>query len=106
MLGTAICGVVSWVEAVQVEIDELERRRFEVTGGGCRLPEEFLPGPGGGNKGSNFPDITATRNGRTVRVNTVDTLQDGVTPTAREAAAAAQIRAKTPGDHLILIPKP
>ena len=86
--------------------DELESRGFDITGGGGRLPEEYLPGPGGSRRGSNFPDITATRDGRTVRVNTVDTYADGITPTKREAAAAASIRAKTPGDHLILIPKP
>ena len=86
--------------------DEMERRGFEITGGGNKLPEEYLPGPGGGRKGSSFPDITATKNGRTVRVNTVDTRANGITPTTREARNAARIRQQTPGDHLILIPKP
>jgi hypothetical protein len=97
-------------ESTRTHIDdvaaEMESRGFEITGGGNRLPEEYLPGPGGGRKGSSFPDITATKNGRTVRVNTVDTRVNGVTPTTREAANAARIRAQTPGDHLLLVPKP
>ena len=97
-------------ESTRAHIDdvatEMERRGFEITGGGNRLPEEYLPGPGGGRKGSSFPDITATKNGRTVRVNTVDTRADGVTPSTREANNAARIRSQTPGDHLLLVPKP
>ncbi|BFM49936.1 hypothetical protein [Marinomonas sp. THO17] len=85
---------------------EMENRGFTITGRVNRLPEEYLPGPGGGRKGSSFPDITATKNGRTVRVNTVDTRADGITPTIREATNAARIRSQTPGDHLLLIPKP
>lgn len=84
----------------------MENRGFTITGGGNRLPEEYLPGPGGNRKGSSFPDITATKNGRTVRVNTVDTRANGVTPTTREATNAARIRSQTPGDHLLLVPKP
>jgi hypothetical protein len=83
----------------------MERRGWTVTGGGGRLPEEYLPGPGGARRGSSYPDITATKNGQVLRVNTVDTYADGVTPTAREAANAARIRAQT-GEHLLLIPKP
>ncbi len=86
--------------------NEMERRGYEITGGGGKLPEEYLPGPGGGRTGSSFPDITATKNGRTVRVNTIDTRADGITPTTREARNATRIRQQTPGDHLILIPKP
>ncbi|QJE95267.1 RHS repeat-associated core domain-containing protein [Luteolibacter luteus] len=85
---------------------EMEKRGWEVTGGGGRLPEEYLPGPGGARNGSSFPDITATKDGRTLRVNTVDTRADGVTPTTREATNAARIRSQTPGDHLLLVPKP
>jgi hypothetical protein len=86
--------------------EEMKGRGWEITDGGGRFPEEYLPGPGGARAGSSFPDITATKNGRTLRVNTVDTLRDGVTPTAREARNAARIRQQTPGDHLLLIPKP
>jgi len=84
----------------------LSKRGWKITGGGGgALPEEYLPGPGGGRSGSNWVDITATKNGITLRINTVDTISNGITPTAREAAAAASIVQKNPGDILILIPK-
>lgn len=85
---------------------EMESRGWNITHGGGRFPEEYLPGPGGGRLGSSFPDITATKNGRTLRVNTIDTRANGITPTTREAANAARIRSQTPGDHLLLVPKP
>jgi hypothetical protein len=86
--------------------DSLESRGFTVTGGGGRLPEEYIPGPGGARQGSNYVDVTATRNGRTVRVQTIDTRADGVTPTTREANNAARIRSQQkPRDHTVLIPK-
>lgn len=68
------------------------------------MKEEYLPGPGGGRKGSNWVDITAEKDGKIIRIQTVDTQSDGVTPTLREAAAAAMIRQKTSG-HVILVPK-
>ena len=60
-----------------------------------------------GDEGGIFVDITAVhkQTGKTVRVLIVDTLADGITPTKREAAAAALIRAKFPDDELRLIPK-
>jgi hypothetical protein len=68
--------------------------------------EEYLPPLNGGRKGGNYVDLTARKNGRTLRINTIDTKSDGVTTTLREASAAALIRAKTPVDeHLMLIPK-
>ena len=85
---------------------EMEARGYTIVGGGNRLPEEFLPGPGGGRRGSSYPDITGTKDGRTLRVNTVDTRVDGITPSTREATNAARIRSQTTGDHLLLIPKP
>jgi RHS repeat-associated protein len=85
---------------------KLEQHGMEITGGGGRAPETFLPGAGPGTKGGNFKDITAVRDGEVLHVNTVSTLADGVTPTAQEAAAAAEIRAKLgPGERLILVPK-
>ncbi|MFH2045808.1 MAG: RHS repeat-associated core domain-containing protein [Pseudomonadota bacterium] len=85
--------------------DELKARGWEIKNGGGYGPEEYLAGPGGARKGSNYVDITATKNGKTIRIQTVTTT-DGVNPTLQEAAAAAMIRQKTPpGDHLILIPK-
>jgi len=79
---------------------------WTITGGGGLAPEEYLPPAGGGRKGGNYVDLTATKNGETLRINTIDTISDGITPTAREAAAAALIRSKIgPNDQLILIPK-
>lgn len=83
---------------------ELESRGFRITGGGGRLPEEYLKPLGRGRKGGSYPDITAVRDNTTVRVNTVDTYKSGV-PTVRELNNASRIRSQTPGDHLILIPK-
>jgi len=84
----------------------LEQRDFTIIHGGNRFSEEYLPGLGGGRRGSSYPDITATKNGRTVRINTIDTRADGITPSTREATNARRIRSQTPGDHLLLIPKP
>jgi RHS repeat-associated protein len=83
---------------------ELENRGYTITGGGGRMPEEYLKPPAGQKKGGSYPDITATKNGRTLRVNTVDTKKNGK-PTKREANNAARIRNQKPGDHLLLVPK-
>jgi len=63
----------------------LEGRGFTITGGGGKLPEEYMRPPGGGPSGGTFVDVTAVRDGRTVRVQTVDTRTDGITPSTREA---------------------
>ncbi len=81
-----------------------EEDGFTVTGAG-RGPEEWLPGPGGSTKGGTFVDITATKDGKVVRIQTISTLADGKTPTPAEAAAAARIRTRFPNDQLILVPK-
>lgn len=83
----------------------LENQGFRVTNGAGRGPEEWIRGPGGGTSGGTWVDITATNGSRTVRIQTIDTLADGVTPTAREAAAAERIRKAFPNDELILVPK-
>jgi hypothetical protein len=44
------------------------------------------------------------KNGRTLRINTVDVKKDG-TPTMREQLNALRIRLQRPQDHLLLIPK-
>jgi hypothetical protein len=93
-------------EHVEAIADEMEGRGWTIEGGGGRMAEEYLPGPGGARVGSSYPDITATKNGRTLRVNTVDTLKDGVTPTARETRNATRIRQQKPEDKLLLVPKP
>jgi hypothetical protein len=74
---------------------EMESRGWTITRGGGRFPEDYLPGPGGGRLGSSHPDITATKHGRTLRINTIDTRAGG-TPTPREAGNAARIRSQTP----------
>jgi len=85
--------------------NELENRGWKITNiGKAGYKEEYIPGPGGGRKGAAYPDITAVKNGKTLRVNTVDTLNDNVTMTSREAANALKIRRLT-GGHLLTIPK-
>ncbi|NJM34878.1 MAG: hypothetical protein HC850_09425 [Rhodomicrobium sp.] len=84
---------------------ELQGQGFRVTGGGGIGPEEFIKGVGPGTKGGTFVDITAKgADGRFVRIQTIDTLPNGL-PTPNEAAAAARIRAAFPNDELRLIPK-
>jgi len=92
---------------------ELEARGWTITGGGgkvmpdgARLKEEYIRGAGSGRLGASYPDITAVKNGRTLRINTIDTYADGITATTREARNAARIRQQRTGDHLVLIPKP
>ena len=85
--------------------DTLRNNGYKITGGGTYLPEEYLPGPNGARKGSNYVDITAQKGGVTYRINTVDTYANG-TPTTREINAANSINMKTPGEpNIILIPK-
>lgn len=85
---------------------DFESQGYTVTGGGGKLPETYIPGPGGGRAGSAYPDITLiSPNGDTVYVNTVDTLRNGITPTTRELRNAAKTESLT-GVPVILIPKP
>ena len=57
-------------------------------------------------KAGTYVDFTAIRaDGTAVRAQTIDTLADGVTPTLREADAAARIRAAKSFDELRLVPK-
>jgi hypothetical protein len=79
---------------------------YTITGGAGRASEEFIRGVGPGTRGGTFVDITATNGTKTIRIQTIDTLADGITPTPAEAAAAARIRAAFPNDELRLIPKP
>jgi RHS repeat-associated protein len=84
----------------------LENSGSTVINGAGRGSEEWIPGPNGGTTGGTWVDITAiNEDGSITRVQTVDTLGDGITPTAREEAAAGRIRAAFPDDELILIPK-
>lgn len=83
---------------------QFEAKGYRVTGGAGRASEEWIPGPGGATRGGTFVDVTATNGASTVRIQTVDTLANGM-PTPNEAAAAARIQAAFPNDQLILIPK-
>jgi RHS repeat-associated protein len=87
--------------------NELESRGWRVTNGGSRIPhvkEEFIP-RGPGRPTGTWVDLTATKNGRILRVQTVDTLVGGQ-PTLDEALAIGRIRGfQRPGDHLLVVPK-
>lgn len=83
----------------------LEEEGWKVTRGAGRDSEEWIPGPSGGTDGGNWVDITARKGGQTVRVQTVTTLADGITPTPDEQAAINRIRAEFPNDILIVVPK-
>ena len=83
----------------------LENQGYTIIGGAGRASEEWIPGPGGGTLGGTFVDITAINGISTVRVQTITTLANGVTPTPAEAAAAARIQAAFPNDVLTLVPK-
>jgi len=85
---------------------ELEARGYKIIYGGGE-DEEYIRGRGPGTQGGTFVDITAESEvtGKILRIQTVDTLADGVTPTPREQEAAARIRQARPNDELILIPK-
>lgn len=84
--------------------DELQSRGWEITGGGGKMPEEYIPPVGGGRKGGSYPDITATKDGNTLRINTVDVKKNGKM-TKREDTNAKRIRKQKPKDHLLTIPK-
>ncbi len=82
----------------------LEKEGHTITHGAGR-PQEYIPGPGGGRKGSSYPDITAVKEGKTARVNTVDTLKDGATLTSREQKNANKIKTARPNDEFRTVPK-
>jgi hypothetical protein len=79
-------------------------RGIDIESGGDLGFEKLIEGPGGTAQGGAYADIVGIRNGRPLYVNTVDTLADGITPTADEFAKAANIRQLT-GGHVILVPK-
>ncbi|WP_338642074.1 hemagglutinin repeat-containing protein [Burkholderia pyrrocinia] len=85
---------------------DLAQAGYRVTGGGGVASEEYIPGNGPGTLGGTYVDITAeSTNGQIIRVQTVTTQSDGVTPTASEQAAAQRIKFTYPNDVLVLIPK-
>lgn len=79
-------------------------RLIDIESGGDLGFERLIKHPLTGARGGAYADIVGIRNGRRFYVQTVDTLADGITPTADELAAAANIRRLT-GGHVILVPK-
>jgi hypothetical protein len=81
---------------------------MDVTHGGGRGKEEWFPGPGGGQKGSNRADLSAVECSDPTlpkqRVQTIDTYADGL-PTRREWRNAGAIIKRNRADGLTLIPK-
>lgn len=57
---------------------ELKDQGYTITGGGGEEEEEYIEGKGPGTKGGTFVDITAVNEttGKTVRIQTIDTLAD------------------------------
>ena len=70
---------------------------------GKPLPEEYIPGPGGGRKGSSYPDLTFQGPNFTVRLNTVDTVRSGAM-TQRELDNFVRIMQQT-REPVIVVPK-
>lgn len=67
---------------------------YQIVAGGGVGSEEYIKGPGPGTTGGTFVDITAvSSDNTTIRIQTISTLSDGVTPTVSEAAAAKRIEA-------------
>lgn len=83
--------------------NKLEKEGYTVTNGAGK-PQEYIPGPNGARKGSAYPDVTATKDGETVRVNTVDTKKDGAL-TPREQRNAEKIQQARPNDQFKTVPK-
>jgi hypothetical protein len=101
-------ALASELESGELKVLESEvgAGKWEVTNGAGRGSEENF------RIGDNtvHVDIKATREAapgvfQTVRVQTVDTLADGVTLTEKEAANVARIREKFPNDKLIVVSK-
>ena len=104
--GGRLGSVPTRQQLFEIARDFVKSLDFETFFGDGEGPEEYIAGAGPGTKGSTYVDFTAKRaDGSAVRIQTVDTLADGVTPTPRELAAAARIRAEFPTDELRLIPK-
>lgn len=90
--------------------EQFKAMGFSATDGGGAAPEEWIRGPLGGTRGGRFADITMEYNGEEarpirLRIQTVTTTSDGVTPTRGEVEAAKAIQAAYPSDALIMVPK-
>ncbi|VTR97076.1 polymorphic toxin-type HINT domain-containing protein [Tuwongella immobilis] len=76
-----------------------ENQGWKVTGGAGRASEEFIDVP----KGIAYPDITLTKDGKTLRIQTATT-ENGKLE-ASEVVKANKIRAAFPNDERIIISK-
>lgn len=86
---------------------ELEEKGYEIVNIGSKelgMKEKYLPGIGGGTKGSAKVDVTAVGNGKTINVNTIDTYSNGMA-SVREATNAERIRMLDPSSELYLVAK-
>jgi hypothetical protein len=78
---------------------QYENQGWKVTGGAGRASEEFIDGP----KGVAYADITLTKGGKTLRIQTA-TMKNGKLE-ASEVVKAQKIRAAFPNDELIIVSK-
>jgi hypothetical protein len=91
-------------EAIKTKADDLVSDKWEITGGGGRVKEEYIPGPTKGTtKGSNYADITATKGGKTLRVQVGKQTKSG-NPVSRERTNFVEIQKKKPNDLLEFLP--
>ncbi len=80
--------------------DKLVDQDYEIIGGGNRLKEEYLPGnTPGTTKGSNYVDVTAIKDSKTIRVQ-VGKETKGGQPVSRERVKLDEIQKKKPNDEL------
>ena len=89
---------------------DLESAGWEITHGAGKPQEKILDpawqpnGLRGRRKGTVLPDISVTKNGVTMRIQTADTLKNGqMTP--RELSNFNKIRQRRPGDLVYWFPK-
>ena len=88
-----------------------EKGGWTVTNGGGRGSQEAIPDPAwqpngkpGRRAGTVFPDITAEKNGITIRIQTVD-VRAGGTPASREISNLNKILQRKPGNPVYWFPK-
>jgi hypothetical protein len=105
--GGRLGNAATRAQNAKIAKDLEEKEGLDVIHGDDAGKEEYIKGKGPGTTGGTFVDITAEdpNTGRTVRVQTVDTLADGETPTSREQDAIRRILQACPNDELRIIPK-
>jgi hypothetical protein len=106
MLGKLTTRYLDWRIA-----KELIKEDWEIVGGGLMRKQEAIKpadwvstGKRGRPKNLTLVDITAKKNGKILRIQTVDTLPNGM-PTEREEKALDRIRKSFPNDLVIWFPK-